>query len=425
MSENIIEDLLAAEIKQMIFSYLSVPDLLNLCAACKPFNNFIGQSHDFMKKIWIKFYTFKMKDVESLAASLRNYEKLKVNRVKNNEDYKFLADLGQPWKKVLIYNCEFKTIEILYDFIESFSETIEELEISDSIVLNVHGKRSFVDNLNDKKTICALKFPCLKRVLIRNVPSTSIEAFLGQNKKLENAAFDIAQEVEGKMPLDQIIHQFLELNDRLKHLQLGPHYIKSFFDRENADMNFQFKLEKLMLKFPIIRDESLEIEQNVCEFLRNQQQIDWILFLELQNEAIFCFAWNNVKSLKHITFVGLEGLFDDDMDLAVEPNFSIVQMELLSRKLLLSQLRKLFAAAPNLETLHVHTLTRYVMEFTAKNHQNLRLLTYETFEEEVFEIYEQLKLSSIEANKQIELKKLSFWKDAAEPFTLDPIFWHT
>jgi hypothetical protein len=413
MSANIIEELLPAEIKQIIFDFLSVPDLLNLCSVCKPFNEFIGQSHDYMKKIWIKFYTFKMKDLESLAESSRNYEKLKVNRVKDFEHFKFLTDLGQSWKKVLIYNCEIKRVEILYNFIESFSDTIEELEISD------------VETLNNDHRICPIKFPSLKRVHFRNVPSTAIEAFLGHNKNLESAAFDIAQEIDGKMPLDQIIHNFLDYNQKLKHLQLGPHYIKSFFDRENIEMKFEFKLEKLMLKFPIIRDESLDIEANVCEFLKNQPKIDWILFLELQNEAILCTAWNNVKSLNHLTFVGLEGLFDEDMDLAVEPNFNIIHLELLSRKLLLSQLRKLFVAAPNLETLHVHTLTRYVMEFTAKNHQNIRQLTYETHDEEVFDIYEQLKASAVDVNRNIELKKVSFWRDAAGPFSLDPTFWHS
>lgn len=418
MSENIIKEFLPAEIKQIIFSYLSLPDLLNLCSVSKSFNDFIGQSHDFMQKIWIKFYTFKMKDLESLSASARNYEKLKVNRVSSSSDhFTFLADLGQPWRKVLIYNCEFKKVETLLNFIESFSETIEELEISD------------IEILNSDYRICALKFPNLKRVMFRNVPSSAIEAFLGHNKNLENAAFDITQTVERKMPLNQVIHNFLDYNNKLKHLQLGPHYIKSFFDRENVEMKFEFQLEKLMLKFPIISDDSPEIEKNVCEFLKNQQKIDWILFLELQNEAILCTAWNNVKSLNHLTLVGLEGLFDfeGNMELAMEPNFELVQLELLSRKILLSQLRKLLAAAPNLQTLHVHTLTKYVLEFTAKNHQSLRHLTFETFDEEVFEVYEELKATSneIEINQNIELKKVSFWRDAADPFTLDPIFWHS
>lgn len=414
MSDNIIEELLPAEIKQIIFSHLKAADLLNLCSVCKSFNDFIGQSQDMMKIFWIKFYTFKMKDMESLAASSRSYEKLKVNRVNKSEHFEFLTDLAKPWKKILIYNCEFKKTEILYEFIESFSESIRELEISD------------IEILNDDFQICPLKFPNLKRVMFRNVPASVIEIFQ-LNKNLKNAAFDIAQSVEGKISTNPMVHTFLNNCEKLKHLQLGPHYIKNLFDQENVSMRYQFELEKLMLKFPIIRDESSDIETNVCKFLEDQQKVQWILFMELQNEAILCEAWNKVSSVCHLSFVGLEGLFDDDMDLAMEPNFNIIHIELLSRKLLISQLRKIFAAAPNMKTLHVHTLTKYIMEFTARNHHNLQQLTYETFDEEAFEIYNQLKISSDLVNGNIELKKLSFWRDIAEPsgFTLDPIFWHS
>lgn len=405
-------NILPAEIKQIIFSYLNVTDLLNICAVCKDFNDFLGQS-DVMKKIWIKFYTFKMKDLESLASSSRSYEKLKVNRVNSSEHFKFLTDLDQSWKKILIYNCEFKQIESFCQFVESFSHSVMELEVSDIEILdNNHG-------------VCPLKFPSLKRIMFRNVPSKIIELFLGYNKNLESASFDIVQVMEGNMPLDQIVHSFLEYNKKLKHCSFGPHYIKSFFDRENVEMKFDFNLEKLMLKFPIIRDESLKIEENVCTFLKNQQKIDWLLFLELQNEAILCTAWNDLRSVDHLTFVGLEGLFDEDMDLAMMPNLNITHIELLSRKILLSQLRKIFLAAPNLMSLHVHSLTKYIMEFTARNHQNIRQMSYETFDEEAFEIYNQLKASSDDVNKKIELKKRNFWRDVAEPtFSLDPIFWH-
>jgi hypothetical protein len=182
-----------------------------------------------------------------------------------------------------------------------------------------------------------------------------------------------------------------------------------------------------MLKFSIIREESPDVEKNICGFLKSQQEIEWVLFIELQNEAILCSAWNNLKSLDHVTFVGLEGLFDEGMDLAMEPNVNIVTIELLSRKILLSQLRKIFAAAPKLKKLHVHTLTKNVLEFTVRNHPNIRQMTYETYDQESFEVFDRLKASPEKVNRTIELKKVSFWSDVAEPklFTLDPMFWHS
>lgn len=419
MSENFNElcyfgEFLPAEIKREILSYLDLSDLLSLCVASKPLNDFIGQSHDCMKKIWIKFYSFKLKDVESLALSSRSYEKLKVNRVKSNEYFGFLSELQQPWRKVLIYNCEIMYVEQLANFLDSFSETIEEIEISDISILN-----------NDRE-VFAINFPNLKRVMFRNVPSTTIESFLGINKKLENASFDIAQPVEGKMTIATILQTILDDNASLKHLQLGPHYLKSFFDREDVQMRFNFQLSKLMLKFPIIPDPSPNIEDNVVDFLSHQNKIDWILFLEVRNDRIVNTAWNGIPALKHVTFVGLEELFDDAfMELQVEPNENIVQLDLLCWKVLISQLRKLLVAAPCLKILHVHTLTRYILEFTAKNHQQVQEIRYENMDEEVPEIYSKLQASSDSVNSSIKLKKTTFWFDETNPFTLDPTFWRS
>lgn len=406
------EEFLPAELKQILCNYLNVEDLLSLCLACKSMNNFIGRNHDSMKKIWIKFYSFKLKDLESLASSVRNYEKLKVNRVKNEEHFEFLANLEQPWRKILIYNTEFKSIKFYLNFAESFSETVEELEISD------------IEILNNRMDICPLKFPRLKRIMFRNVPSTAIEVFLEHNKKLENAAFDIVKIIEEKIPLDDLILRFLNNSLNLKHLQLGPHYIKSLFDRESEEMSFDFKLSKLFLKFPIIRDASPDIEKNVCSFFSYQNRLDWILFFEIQNDGILKSAWNEIPSINHLTFIGLEELFDDSMDLTLNPNENIFQLELLSRKILISQLRKLLQAAPKLQILHVHTLTKYIMEFTAKNHKNIRELRYENIDEEVPEIYNQLKVSSVDVNESVTLRKSSFWRDDTNPFSIDPNFWH-
>lgn len=419
MSENSNEicyfgEFLPAEIKHEILSYLSLSDLLNLCEASKSLNDFIGQSHDCMKKIWIKFYSFKLKDLESLALSSRSYEKLKVNRVKSNEYFGFLSDLQQPWRKTLIYNCEIKFLQQLENFLESFSETIEEIEISD------------ISIMNNEKEVCAIKCPKLKRIMFRNVPSTTLESFLGINEKLENASFDIAQPVEGKLPIDVIVQTILENSESLHHLQLGPHYLKSFFDREDVEMKFSFRLSKLMMKFPIIPDASPNIEDNVVKFLSHQPKIDWMLFLEVRNDRIVNTAWNGIPELKHISFVGLEELFDDAfMELQVEPNENIVQLDLLCWKVLISQLRKLLIAAPCLKILHVHTLTRYLLEFTARNHQLIQEIRYENMDEEVPETYSKLKSSSGSVNNSIKLRKTTFWFDETNPFTLDPTFWRT
>lgn len=405
---------LPPEIKEHIFQYLNPSDLVSATLVSRAWNNFVTQNPECMKKLWLKFYSFKLKDLNLLENGNRNYQKLKVNRVRNVDHFKMIADLHLELRKALIYNCEFKTNDGFTDFMESMSSSIQELEISDiEITSNINSPRK-------------INFPQLKRIMFRNAPSTAIEAFLETNEKLESATFDIAQVADNRMPLDQLIANFLRLHKKLKHLQLGPHYIKAFFDSE-WEMHFDFKLIKLLLKFPIINDPSPVLERNILSFLSHQPKIEWILLQELQSAAVINKIWNELHVLKHVSFIGLEELFWEmaemnSTEIHLIPNKSITHLDLLSRKILISQLRFLLVAAPNLVSLHVQKLTKFIMEFIARNHQNIREIKYENIDEEVLEIYKQLKL--IEGvNSSIELVKHSFWGDLNNPFSMVPTFW--
>lgn len=400
------------EIKEEIFQYLCVEDLLNFAIVSKNINESIGKSRRCMKKIWIKFYSFKLKDLDSLDASVRNYEKLKVNRVKRDDHFKYLMELGQNWKKVLIYNCEFSSFSNYVNFITSISNSVEELEISDIEILS-----------NDLIKNSSIKFPSLKRFMFRNMPSNTLETFLSSSKLLENAAFDIAQEFRGSLSLYEIICNILKNSQKLKHLQLGPSYIKALFEEENKCLEVPFNLKKLLLKFPIANDLSDLSHENISNFIRKQQNIEWLVTMELKNEKILSAVWNEVDSLTRISFVGLEELFDIDMELNIEPNFKITHLDMISRKILLSQLGKLLGNAPMVSHLHVRNLNKHMMNFLLKNHQNVKYLLYEYVDEDAVEIYKEFQiLNDGDVSKHIELKQQSFWFND-NPFSIDPIFW--
>lgn len=422
MSENLnrisyFEDCLAAELKQMIFKLLDASDLLNLSLTSKSMNEIIGQSHDCMNKMWIKFYPYQPKDLESLKLTSRNYEKLKVIRVKNSSDLMYILDLQQAWRKVLIFNTEFINVEFYMNFIESFSESVEELEISDILIRNIVSSEE----------VRPLNFPNLKRIMFRNVVTKAMEGFIGSNKKLENASFDIVQPIEGKMPLDEFIVNFLRNNPSLVHLQLGPHYIKSLFNRqEELTINFDLNLKKLLLKFPVIHDPARDalpiFEPNVCNFMGKQLKVDWIMLQEVAYDSVLNVAWNQMPSIRHISLQSLDG-FHGGLEFSMRPNEKIVQLDFLSRQVLISQLRKLLAATPCLKILSINALNRFMMDFIAKNTSALREIRYKLIEPEVEETYEELKASMTEGNRNITLKKVSFRDDESNPFLIDPKFW--
>lgn len=405
---------LPQEIKEMIFINLNLSDLLNLCLSSKRLNEAVGQSKCCMQKIWIKFYSFNfnLKELEGLSESARCFEKLKVNRISRDDHFQLLIQLQKRWKKVLIYNCEFKKFSTFYELIKSLSDFIEELEISDIEILSYENDVQYE----------VLKFPSLKRFMFRNMPLRATEIFLTSSKKLEIAAFDIVQLTESSS-LHEITHAILNASSILRHLHLGPQYIKSLFEDENKCYQFPFKLNNLLLKFPIVNDLSEVADENISSFLTHQSKIQWMILMELQNDKILSAAWND-RSLRRMSFIGLEELFSNDMVFDIIINSNLFQLDFISRKVLISQLRKFLKAAPHLKTIHFKNLNRHTMEFIAKNHFNIDTLFYEHIDEEVAEIYQILKKScENDVNQNIKLVQKSFWFGDNNPFSLDPYFW--
>lgn len=392
------------ELKENIFKHLDLNDILILSLVSKTMNEAVGQSSLCMSKIWIKFYSFNMKDLTCLGNSVRNYKKLKINRVKLDGHYKFLIELQQKWKKVLIYNCEFKNFNTFYELIESFAETVSEIEISDVEILS-----------NDQK-IEPLKFPMLKRFMLRNVTTEVLEIFRMSSKKLNVAAFDIPQ---GAYSLHNVTNEILRASPNLKLLQLGPQYIKELFSQGN---DYKFKLKSLLLKFSIVNDLSDNEEQNISKFITHQNDINWLAFMELKSNQLLKSAWSN--TLKRISFIGLEDLFDSEMSFAIDSNLTITHMDFICRKVLISHLKKFLTAAPRVTHIHVKILNKHMLEYIFKNHFAIRSLLYEHAEEDAIYLYSDIiKSQRDDVNKKITLIKKSFWFTIQNPFSIDPTFW--
>jgi hypothetical protein len=413
MIQSCLEQL-PIEIKEEIFTYLSASDILNLTLVCRNFNESIGQSRKCMNRFWIKFYSFNLKDLDCLKASVRNYEKLKINRVSREDHFHYLIELQQQWRKILVYNCEFKHFHVYKMLIESFAGSVEEFEISDIEVLCYDEPTT---------TKLQLDFPSLKRIMFRNMPSRTMEIFLASSACLVNAAFDIPQEVEGSMTLHDITYEILRNSSRLQHLQLGPLYIKALFGEEEKEIKFNFRLKNLLLKFPIASDLPEFSYAQIADFIKSQPSINWFVAMELRNDQVLKAVWNDLKYAEQISFFGLEELFDFDMEFDVtEPNTTVKKLSLISRKVLISHLNKLLKSSPLITSIHTKTLNRHMLNAIAKNHFGIKTLFYEHIEEEAVDFYRQLKQSDEDANKNIELIQRSFWF-CDNPFSIDPYFW--
>lgn len=398
--------------KNLILDQLSVAELLNLCLVSKSTNGIVGNSPKCMQRIWIKFNALELKDLNSLKLSTRKYQKIKVNNVKTVNNSELLASLQFPWRKVLIFNCVFENVELYEKLIASFAETIEELELSDIHVRYREHK------------IGQMKFPNLQRLLFRNVPAPVIEAFIGNNTKLENASFNIAEDIEGKRPKVSMIECFLRNNKKLTHLQLGPQYIKNLFESIDIDVKFQFNLSELLLKFPLVRDFSRNVEFNVSEFLCHQTNIEWIMMYELSSDLVIRTVWSQLPSLNRITLVGIENLLEGSMQLAMRPSNQIVHLDLLFSKIRVDHLKKLLLATPCLKILQLRILTKNILQAVVQNHRFVEEIRYKYIEEGVFDVYEELKIVG-NINTSASLRQFDFWSDKLNPFSINPVFWHS
>ncbi|CAO1317070.1 unnamed protein product [Diamesa hyperborea] len=407
--------ILPAEIKSFIFKDFVSRDVLDLSLVSKSWYNSLGKIPECMDKIWLKFYSFRIKNIESLQLTTRNYEKLKVNLLRTEKEFQTVSDLQICWKKVLIYNSEFASKEIYNQFIQSLAESVVELEISD-----VKIKANSVIDVD-------FEFPMLKRLFFRNDPSTALEVFLGKTTSLESLSFDIIQEVpETSMTMNTVIMEFLKLNNKLTHLQLGPNMIKSIFAQDDIKDDLKFQLKTLLLKFPMVGNLPEEMQENIKSFILSQTNLEWIFLWELKDEEILIKLWNELPNLKRVTFSKLEILFEDPMMLIINPNENIIQLDLHCKLLPLNQLKRILGpnVAPNLATLYLQKLEIPEMEYIARTLHNLRTLEYEFIDEDVEDFYTNLKKSTDEIiNRDIAIKRRIIFDELVAPFALMPLFW--
>lgn len=407
--------ILPAEIKSIIFKDFVPREVLDLSLVSKAWYNSLGKIPECMDRIWLKFYSFRIKNIESLQLTTRNYEKLKVNLLRTEKDFHTVSDLQICWKKVLIYNSEFASKEIYNQFIESLAESVVELEISD-----VKIKANSVIDVE-------FEFHMLKRLFFRNDPSTALEVFLGKTKSLESLSFDIIQEVpESSMTMNTVIMEFLKFNTKLTHLQLGPNMIKSIFAQDDIKDDLKFQLKTLLLKFSMVGNLPEEIQENIKSFILSQSSLEWIFLWELKDEEILIKLWNELPNLKRVTFSKLEILFEDPMMLLLNPNENITQLDLHCKLLPMNQLKRILGpnVAPNLANLYLQKLEQPEMEYAARTLHNLRTLEYEFIDEDVEEFYTNLKNSTEEAiNRDITIKRRIIFDELIAPFALMPLFW--
>lgn len=198
--------ILHEDVYSMIFQHLRVRDIIKCSLVSKLWHDVIGNEHECMKKIWLRFYE-PLDDLQSLMESSRKYENFKVQ----GDLSKSLLPVFNKykWRKVLMRDNTNMNPEDYYEFLFGLAPSIEELELWDC-------------STKDRKDIEPINFTRLKKLKVNLSNRYSFAIFLGKNVRLRNI---VLMDVSMKFP--NAINDFLEAPNPIIQLLRKNPQIKS------------------------------------------------------------------------------------------------------------------------------------------------------------------------------------------------------
>lgn len=345
------------ELHELIFQHLSGNDVLNASEVSRLWNQETLDSKACGKTFKININDiFKLPEIDELRLlknSLRKYKHIHIRW-----DY-----LGSDGSKC-------------WDLLKAHSQDIETLSIVNLMLV-------YYSN-------ATLELPKLTKLTIAhhtdwlNNPTYFL---LKANNNLTCLTLDA--------DFDMRFCDFFEQNQTLKELQLSGNLIHSLL-LMNSLNDVKFKLRKFKISRSIINF----MYNNFDTFLKSQAES--LEEIEVYGVAtrVFNLLFNDFKLIRDLNVRRVFNFYY----INVNPNETI---RTFSSDLPLEGLAPIIIAASNLEVLTVHILKVEMMEFVARNARSLRKLYYKGKIGAIFSCYNNLKASTIDLNRNIEISEVS------------------
>lgn len=382
------------EICEIILDFLPIKDLLNATLISKAWNELIGCSNSFKKRVVINLSDLgEEKQLAPLAQSKRSYELINIRKSKPPKDLNKISN--KNWKKIFINICKIKSQKEFAKIIKTNFANAKELrimnvaikELSRNCTLSLEHLDTliFSDVALDVFEIFIIPQPCLKSLSLRFLymdighPSTTglqIEKFLQLNKEVQNLEL-----------YEDVVNEFFK-NDVTKSVKLN---LKSLAVNLNATKDDVKANLELFLKAhgPLLQDLRISFHQK-----NDRQPYDMGYWRddarEVMKESTDLFilmnAWNDLKALEKLTL----RFFKDSDNLEIErkilsslqPSSSLKEIKIqhINCALPTATILALLKFAPNMRALYITKLTVPIIKFLALNFNLLRSLKY-CFEE--------------------------------------------
>ncbi|CAO1339623.1 unnamed protein product [Diamesa tonsa] len=386
---------LPEELHGLIFSYLTVEEILNATKVSKRWNDLIGSSCECMKNIWInvgdRFREPNKVELKIIRSSRRKYENFKISEMENG--LQILVYPPRNWLRAQIDIQSFITKEDYISLMKIVSTTIRELDIFD------------MEIESNSEEYEKLMFQNLWKIRFGFVTSVALEPFLKFHSKLTEMTLDDISDVPGapRNACESMI-ELLQLNTCITHLSLTSDVFTKIFSTENSCC-FQFNLKSLIVEYS---DNSKTILKQFERFLISQKNLEHLVLCDwISNETVEL-IFNGATNIRHLTF----DYFDENTTRmkikTLEVNQNIKEMEFDGDGLVPEFLKTLIDATPRLEKLYVFHLTQELLIYISKKLLSLISIKYCSMETDCCECYNKIKSSDDNCNKTMSLVEEKF-----------------
>jgi hypothetical protein len=275
----------------------------------------------------------------------------------------------------------------LLDILSHFAACVEELEIENC---ELDREYNFI-------------FNSLKCLSISSTPAELI------NNIFKNPCFNLKCLVIYRLygPTVKIVSNFLKTNESLEEINFYLDEKNNIFNRDISN-EMTFKLKSLFISYKSDCDLQTKTLTNIEKFLKSQgDTLETISLINSANLRLLFRTWNDLKALNRLYFFSSDPVVDYATLNVTElnKNSKITELELHALgpfSLKSTHLIPFLNAADNLKSLGVWNLKEDLIEYVARNCDNLRFISCASMDTDCMTIYNELK-SKIGINDKIKM----------------------
>lgn len=408
------------EIRQLILSYLPVPDLLSASLVSKLWLESIGTSAAFKKSIIIKVHSWNNQAPPVVKDSVRDYENLSITDFEiTSSILKGLRD--KNWRRVTISIGTVSSQKSFIKLMQTFA-TVKHLK-----VLSTH-----ISKLNSDHH--PIELPDLEHLVLSDVTLDLFDVLIAKQPSLKSLSLRfVSCDIASPRRVGEALAEFFRHNEQLKDLEINYLVTNDLFLVDIAK-DSKMKLRALTIgldnttsearghieQFVQSQGENLELLKLVLhqKFIKNGPN-EWGYWNhdqenenEFNSDDIFILfnSWNSLVSLKTIVIRFLRNSTEIEVTRellkTLKRNVTVTSLhvQFMNVTAPASIVLEIMKLSPNLHTLYVTKLTPAIVRYSASNLMALRNLQCFSFEGECQQEYDQLKAARKDVNNFIVIK---------------------